>query len=104
MAAINILNGVDSEKDARMMLDELRATQVRLFTFPFDQSKKCKMTVYGISEDEARVVVKGAPETISEITGSDVEGSAISMAQEGMKMLSYATKVVTMDEIKEIQD
>jgi magnesium-transporting ATPase (P-type) len=98
------LNGVDPEKDARMLLEELRSTQQRLFTFPFDQKLKCKMTVYAISEDEARVVIKGAPETISEITGTDVEGHAISMAIEGMKMLSYATRVVSMDEIKDIQD
>lgn len=81
------------------MLEDLRSNQVRLFTFPFDQKYKNKMTVYSISEGEARVVIKGSPESIGEITGQDVESTCLTMAQEGMKLLSYATKVVSMDEI-----
>lgn len=49
------------------MLDELRSFKKRIFTFPFDQKYKTKIVVYEISEEEARVVVKGAPESIREI-------------------------------------
>lgn len=66
---MNLLNGVNPEKDTREMLDELRRSQVRLFTFPFDQLLKRKMTVYQIDDDTARVVVKGAPEEIIKIPG-----------------------------------
>jgi magnesium-transporting ATPase (P-type) len=83
VAAINFLNGCDNQPDERLrkdvheQLDDLRAQKVRLFTFPFDQKLKRKMTVYALSEEEARVVVKGSPESISTVTGYDLKDISI---------------------------
>lgn len=103
VAAMNFLNGCDPEHDVHEMLDNLRTEKVRLFTFPFDQSLKRKMTVYALSHEEARVVVKGSPESIGEISGEDLSQIATEMAQTGLKLISYATRVIKMDEVRDIQ-
>lgn len=108
---MNFLNGYDTNpddnvrKDVHEMLDELRAVNVRMFTFPFDQTLKRKMVVYALSHEEARVVVKGSPESIAEITNTDITDITVEMAQmdKGLKLLSYATKVIRMEEIRDIQ-
>jgi magnesium-transporting ATPase (P-type) len=65
---MHFLNGVNEYYDAHELLENLRSEKIRLFTFPFDQRYKRMVTVYAISPDEARIVVKGAPEVIGELT------------------------------------
>ena len=117
VAALNMLNGVDPNVDAREMLKNLRATSRQLFSLPFDQTLKRKTVVYQISNEEARVVVKGSPESIAEVmiasNGEPEDLPAqieqfcaplMEMAQDGLKLLSYAYKDVSLDDIKSIQD
>jgi hypothetical protein len=50
VAALNMLNGVNSVMDVREMLLELRSNKQELFSFPFDQTLKRKTVVYAIDD------------------------------------------------------
>lgn len=73
VAALDLLNGVDPDFDAREMLVNLRQNKREMFSFPFDQKLKRKTVVYQVSDESAWVVVKGAPESIAELTEADSE-------------------------------
>lgn len=119
---INMLSGTKSDADVREMLNSLRATKLRLFQLPFDQKFKRKLVVYKLNEEEARVVVKGAPEQLVELcsnrmseNGEEIEFGdedkdtvlnliiKDGMATSGLKPLTYATKKVLLSDVDEIK-
>ena len=119
---INVLSGSNPGTDVREMLNTLRATKLRLFQLPFDQKFKRTLVVYKLNEEEARVVVKGAPEQLVELcsnrmseNGEEIEFGdedketvvndiiKEGMAMRGLKPLTYATKKVLLSDVDDIK-
>jgi len=60
---IKLLNGFDSKLDLKTMLNETEKKE-KLLELPFDQKFARQVVAFKISDDEARVVVKGNPEVV----------------------------------------
>lgn len=78
--------------------------------FPFDSSRKMMTSVYRLSETQAILFTKGAPESVLErcvnITAEQKQfylDKNISQAEEAMRNLAYAMKIIPIDESKNIK-
>ena len=110
VALIKLLNGFDPEADLKTMLMDTEKKE-KLLELPFDQKFARQVVAFKISDEEARVVVKGNPEIViaaceaglgmDELDTEDVLQNVIkeSMAKNGLKCISYAYKDVALDEV-----
>ena len=61
---IKALDGIVADQDTRELINNLERTKKKLFELPFDQKLARQVVAFKISDDMARVVVKGNPEIV----------------------------------------
>lgn len=106
----------DEENDINQQIKDTKKNWRLYLTQPFDQTLKtmiviCEDTSEGAEPGNYLMIIKGAPETVIEkcsgcaneadFDGDVATGAVEQMAQYGLKVITYAQKSITQDQIDE---